>query len=307
MWDTDSYTKELYSVEPWKGPLAIDWIAEHANGSFAHYAEPRHSTEAITVAAQDAIRSHAAAIALSPDRDSPLFLFVAYTAGHSPLQPMPGHIEKCAHIPHLWRRQYCGLVVGMDEGVRNLTATALAELGPNTVMVVTSDNGGSPWFGGMSEPLRGAKATPLEGGTRVPALIVDFTEEQRYLGGTSVSKAQLDGKTGLQRRYNGLMHCSDWLPTLLHYAEAADLPAGLDGFDFADALRATPQQLPLPLEVSLAGGTARLGRSGEDFSGDLSFASPRSEVLLEMHFAGDFVYPDDLQALRLGDFKLVRN
>ncbi len=46
----------------------------------------------------------------------PLFLYVAFTAAHSPLQPMPGHIEKCAHIPHLWRRQYCGLVVGMDEG-----------------------------------------------------------------------------------------------------------------------------------------------------------------------------------------------
>ena len=30
-------------------------------------------------------------------------------------------------------------------------------LGEDTVIVVTSDNGGASWFGGLNEPLRGGK------------------------------------------------------------------------------------------------------------------------------------------------------
>jgi arylsulfatase B len=79
---------------------------------------------------------------------SPLFLYVAYTAAHSPLQPLPRHAAHCAHIPHTRRRDYCGMVVGLDEALRNLTATVESQLGSNTVMVVASDNGGSAYFGG---------------------------------------------------------------------------------------------------------------------------------------------------------------
>ena len=32
-------------------------------------------------------------------------------------------------------------------------------LGNDTVLVVTSDNGGANWFGGLNEPLRGGKKT----------------------------------------------------------------------------------------------------------------------------------------------------
>ncbi len=50
MWDVDYISKQLYEA-PWS-PLAIDWISEYANGTYRHYAEPRHATEAITSAAQ---------------------------------------------------------------------------------------------------------------------------------------------------------------------------------------------------------------------------------------------------------------
>jgi hypothetical protein len=50
MWDVDYHSKQLYEA-PWN-PLAIDWISEHANGTYHHYAEPRHATEAVTSAAQ---------------------------------------------------------------------------------------------------------------------------------------------------------------------------------------------------------------------------------------------------------------
>jgi arylsulfatase A-like enzyme len=47
-----------------------------------------------------------------------------------------------------------------------------------------SDNGGSPWFGGLNVPLRSGKTTPYEGGVRVPGFAVDFTEDGRHFGRT---------------------------------------------------------------------------------------------------------------------------
>jgi hypothetical protein len=35
-----------------------------------------------------------------------------------------------------WRRDYCGMLVGAEEGVRNITETARRELGDNVVLVV---------------------------------------------------------------------------------------------------------------------------------------------------------------------------
>ena len=77
-----------------------------------------------------------------------MFLYVAYTAAHSPLQPLPRHAAQCTHIPHHRRRDYCGMVVGLDEALQNLTASVQRHLGENTVMGVASDNGGSAFFGG---------------------------------------------------------------------------------------------------------------------------------------------------------------
>lgn len=64
------------------------------------------------------------------------------------------------------------MVGTVDEGVANVTA-ALRETGQldNTIIVVTSDNGGLFFVGGFNYPLRGAKASAFEGGVRVPAAV----------------------------------------------------------------------------------------------------------------------------------------
>jgi arylsulfatase I/J len=181
MWDVDSYTKQMYEV-PWRPPMMIDWVSQYVNGSYLHYAEPLHATEAITKEALNVMSSHSKQQQhqLDEANKQPLFLYVAFTAAHSPLQPLSRHLSVCSHIPHIWRREYCGMVVGIDEAVKNITDHIKRSIGENTIVVFTSDNGGSTWFGGMNEPLRGAKITPFEG-KRLFSLVISSISLNRFL------------------------------------------------------------------------------------------------------------------------------
>jgi len=207
MWDLESYTKLM-----WRNPLqaiGADWVVEHENGSWAHKAEPRHASEAITDEAIVRMTEHR-----NSKEEKPLFLYVSYNAAHSPLQPEDEDVAKCSHIKNLWRRQFCGMVVGLDRGIARLVSEAELILGQNTVVVVTPDNGGSVWFGGLNAPLRSGKLTPFEGGVRVPAIALDLSGK-RVKGGVKLDH---------------LVHISDWLPTFLDWANAPASPKlGLDG------------------------------------------------------------------------------
>lgn len=279
-WDTDSYTKQMSEI-PWEDPMFIDWVKESDDGQYYHYAEPRHSTEAITSDAQVAIVEHKK----EHGDNKPLFLYVAYTAAHSPLQPLPRHEAACEHIPHLWRRQFCGMVQGLDEGIFNITQTLRQEMGENTIVVVTSDNGGSVWFGGNNTPLRGCKNTPYEGGLRVPGFILDLSPDQRFLGYTGSAPVLSGSKQQQKRVFKSMMHVSDWMPTLLSFAgiKHDDLPQHLDGFDFSSALRETPP------------GEQQSIKNG-----------PRSEMLLEMYFPEEFIFGEGQEAYRIDDWKLIK-
>lgn len=85
----------------------------------------------------------------------------------------------------------------------------------NTVVVVTTDNGGGPWD--SNTPLKGTKETMYEGGIRGAAFI----------------HSPLLGRRGT---YGGLMHMADWVPTLLSMA-GVPAPGGLDGRDQWQAIR----------------------------------------------------------------------
>lgn len=302
MWDTDSYEKTFTEL-PWDSPIAVDWVREEVvddsapaafpflDGQrvrFTHYAEPRHATEAIALEAIASMERHVA-----EHSGEPLFLYVAFTAAHSPLQPLARHTAPCAHIAHSWRRDFCGVVGGLDEAVGNLTRAAKATLGENTVFIFASDNGGSPWFGGNNQPLRGSKATPLEGGVKTPSFLVDFSANRRFLGGDT-GRCQAGSEFSPryhhgddQRVFAGLFHISDWLPTLLALAGAGAGAAGseVDGIDMLPSLRAA------------ASG------SGDCAGSDGTAA--RNEMLLELYDAENFAFDESLAAYRFGRFKLV--
>uniref|UniRef100_A0A7S3PML2 Sulfatase N-terminal domain-containing protein n=1 Tax=Aplanochytrium stocchinoi TaxID=215587 RepID=A0A7S3PML2_9STRA len=220
LWSMEYRTKQIWEM-PW-APMVVDWIRAHENGSYAHYLEEQHTTEALTNEAIAVIKNHA-----SLENNRPLFLYLAYTAAHAPLVPIPEDEGSCVHLKHEWRRKFCGLVVGLDRGVGRVLDAALSYLGDNTIIFFSSDNGGAPWFGGLNYPFRSGKTTPFEGGVHVPACVVDFSIDGRYLGRGP-------------RTYKGLMHVSDLLPT---FASAAGIDKTvidslkLDGHDQSDAIR----------------------------------------------------------------------
>jgi arylsulfatase A-like enzyme len=262
--DIDSYTKRLYGLVGQTTPptpptpVALDWIHAYENQTFQHFAEPRHPTYTLTENAISIMKDHK-----KNHGDEPLFLYVAFTAAHSPLQVLPEHEAACAHLPHLWRRQFCGMVVGVDEAIKNISNAIKPNLGNNSLLIVVSDNGGSTWFGGGNTPLRSGKTTPFEGGVRTPAFIVDYTPHQEYIGNKG-------------RNWDGLMHISDWFPTLYSIAggDASTLP-NLDGKDLSAALRTDA-------------------------------ASPRTEMLVELYVPGEFSFADEqMWSYRRGNWKLI--
>lgn len=94
-------------------------------------------------------------------------------------------------------------------------------LGDDTLVVYTTDNGGSTCNYGVNTPLRGTKYTLWEGGIRVPYLV-------RWQGG---------GISG-GRAYDGLASTLDLYPTLLSAAGASpDAWEHSDGLDQLAALR----------------------------------------------------------------------
>lgn len=151
--------------------------------------------------------------------DAPMFFYLAYQAVHTPLQ-VPRHYithTDCAFIPETNRAIYCGMLKAVDEGIGNVTSL-LKERGlyDNTLIVFTTDNGGQNGAGGNNWPLRGNKATVFEGGVRANGF-VSWPEGIPHHKRNTVN--------------DGLMHVTDWLPTLAHIANVPVDHLEIDGVD----------------------------------------------------------------------------
>ncbi len=161
------------------------------------------------------------------DKQRPFFLYLAFNAPHSPLQAPQNLIDGYAQISDTRRRTYAAMVESMDQAVGQLLSTLEREGQlDNTVLFFCSDNGGYLPSGADNGPLRAEKATPYEGGIRVPALL--------YAPGRIKP-----GKTSQQ------MAAWDVLPTL---AAAAGVPLGdgptLDGQNLWPVLSGSHPERP---------------------------------------------------------------
>ena len=107
---------------------------------------------------------------METNRDRPFFAYVAHHAVHVPLQARPETITRfSARSPGKQHTNvvYAACTYDFDEGV-GILLKKLGELGldKNTLVILTSDNGGTPTS--PQEPLRGNKGCYYEGGVRVP-------------------------------------------------------------------------------------------------------------------------------------------
>ena len=112
-----------------------------------------------------------------------------------PLRYIQGECENLVGATYPTRAIYCGMVRAMDESVKNITQT-YRELGilDDTLIVLSSDNGGEPGAGGSNYPLRGIKATTFEGGVRGLAFVSGAGISQSVRG--SVSHGLLHARKG---------------------------------------------------------------------------------------------------------------
>lgn len=108
-------------------------------------------------------------------RQQPFFLMLAYTAPHFPIDPPEEWLARVRkRDPSLGeaRARNVALVEHLDHGIgRVLDRLELLGLVQNTVVVFTSDNGGSLPHGQSNAPWRDGKQSHYDGGLRVPFLV----------------------------------------------------------------------------------------------------------------------------------------
>lgn len=128
-----------------------------------------HATELFTDWAIDYLKNR-------KDKEEPFFLYLAYNAPHFPIQPPEDWLEKVKkREPQLSekRAKNVAFVEHMDFNIgkvlNSLEKTGLAE---NTLVIFTSDNGGSLRHAQSNGRLHGGKQQMFEGGIRVPTCAV---------------------------------------------------------------------------------------------------------------------------------------
>ena len=110
------------------------------------------------------------------DPKTPLFLYLAFTAPHSPYQAPKEYIEKYRHIEDPTRRAYAAMITCMDDEIgKVVSALAKKNMRENTLIVFSSDNAAGEipaMAGGSNGPFRGSFFTPpAEGSMRAPAMV----------------------------------------------------------------------------------------------------------------------------------------
>ena len=111
---------------------------------------------------------------IEANKHRPFFLYLAHWAPHTPLQATRADYEAVGDIEPHRLRVYAAMIHALDRSVGRVIDKLDAEgLSENTIVVLSSDNGGAGYVGlpDLNAPYRGWKITLFEGGIRVPMFI----------------------------------------------------------------------------------------------------------------------------------------
>ena len=169
---------------------------------------------------EDFIVQHAVEF-IRANKSKPFFCYVPFHIVHAPLQAKDSDLDSVnAAVTDSTRRTYTAMINALDKNV----STILAELDTlglrdNTIVVFTSDNGGTN--NGSNLPFRGGKHTLFEGGTHLPTVM--HWPAGGLVGG---------------RKWDGLCGALDMFPTLIAMA-GLKMPETrpLDGKNIWNALK----------------------------------------------------------------------
>ncbi len=138
------------------GSPQIEWVDEHAIDGF-------YITDWIGEQAADFIRRQ---------HEEPFYLFVSFTAPHTPMDALEADVKAVADIEPERRRIYAAMQRAYDRNVAlildTLDETGIAD---STVVMCFNDNGGATNNGSDNGRYRGMKGSKWEGGIRVPCAI----------------------------------------------------------------------------------------------------------------------------------------
>ena len=128
-----------------------------------------HATDLFTEWACDYLRDR-------EGKRSPFFLYLAYNAPHTPIQPPGDWVKRVMDREQgidARRARLVALIEHMDDGIGQVIETlAGTGLAANTIVIFTSDNGGQLSVKANNGPLRDGKQSMYEGGLKVPACMV---------------------------------------------------------------------------------------------------------------------------------------
>jgi len=166
---------------------------------------------------------------LERNKDKAFFLYFPFNAQHAPLQAPKKYLDRFGSIADEKRRTFAAMMSAKDDAVGRVLAK-IRELGQeeNTLVWYFADNGG-PTASTTSKngPLRGFKATTLEGGVRVPFL------------------AKWKGRLPVGKTYDAPVIQLDILPTLIAAAGAEVKPEWkLDGVNLLPYLTGEKAERP---------------------------------------------------------------
>lgn len=172
--------------------------------------------------------------------DRPWFLYLAYNAPHTPIQPPQDWLERVRQRDSSIdprRAKLVALIEHLDDGIGRVLKR-LADTGQdqNTLVVFTSDNGGQVNVGANNGNLRDGKGSMYEGGLRIPgSLYVPpgcGATAETTIG--SVAKAA---------------NCTaDLMPTVLDLV-GAEIPDALDGRSLVPMIRNPATDWEDPREI----------------------------------------------------------
>ncbi|MDA0285291.1 MAG: sulfatase-like hydrolase/transferase [Planctomycetota bacterium] len=146
-----------------------------------------HATDLFTQWAIDYVTSREA--------DQPYFMYLAYNAPHTPIQPPPEWIAKVkARESGITdqRASLVALIEHMDDGIGKVLSTIEQRTeagGRPTIVLFSSDNGGQIEVGANNGPLRDGKQSVYQGGLKVPTCAASYGSELIKAGSSTSFQA----------------------------------------------------------------------------------------------------------------------